>query len=43
MVLPMSERLLQEIRDEVRKSNSTLNKMLEVMDEYVRFRKKQNK
>jgi hypothetical protein len=30
----------QEIRDELRKSNSSLTKMLDVMREYVEFRKK---
>ncbi|MGD0494760.1 MAG: hypothetical protein ABSB28_01815 [Candidatus Bathyarchaeia archaeon] len=39
----MSEKLLQEIRDELRKSNSTLSKMLEGFEEYVEFRKKQSR
>ena len=39
----MSEKLLQEIRDELRKSNSTLSKMLERIEEYVEFRKKQSR
>jgi hypothetical protein len=38
----MSEKLLKEIKDEIRKSNLTLSKMLERIEEYVEFRKKQN-
>ncbi len=38
----MSEKLLQEIRDELRKSNSTLSKILKGIEEYVEFRKKQS-
>lgn len=37
----MNEKLLEEIRDEIRKSNLTLSKMLERFEEYVEYRKKQ--
>jgi len=39
----MSEKLFQEIRDELRKSNSTLSKILKEIEEYVEFRKKQSR
>ncbi len=41
-VMPMSEKLLQEIRDELRKSNSTLSKILKGIEEYVKKKKKQS-
>jgi hypothetical protein len=39
----MNEKLLQEIRDEIRKSNLILGKMLKGFEEYAKFRKKQSK
>lgn len=39
----MNERLLEEIRDEICKSNLILNKMLARIEEYVEYRKKQEK
>ncbi len=38
-----TERLLQEIRDELRKTNSILNKMLKDLEAYVEFRKAQTR
>jgi len=43
MVMSLSEKLLQEIRDEIRKSNLALNKILKAIEEYVEFRKKHKK
>jgi hypothetical protein len=39
----MSEKLLKEVKNELRKSNATLTKMLERIEEYIEFRKKQKK
>jgi len=38
-----TERLLQEIRDELRKTTSILNKMLKDLEAYVEFRKAQTR
>jgi len=43
MLLSESERLLREIRDELRKSTSILDKMLKGLEAYAEFRKKQSK
>jgi len=43
MSLSENERLLKEIRDEVRKSTSILEKMLKEIEAYVEFRKAQSR
>ena len=39
----MSEKLLEEIRDELRISTSVLKRMLNELEAYVAFRKRQSK
>jgi len=41
--MSMSEKLLQEIKEELRKSNSILSKILKGLEEYIEFRKKQSR
>jgi len=43
MVMLLSEKLSTEIRDEIRKTNSLLSKMLKEIEEYVKFRKTQKR
>jgi hypothetical protein len=43
LLLSESEKLLREIRDELRKSTSILDKMLKGFEAYAEFRKKQTR